>query len=69
MRVMFLPTWRTELFSSVYAKSKGYTDLGPTCFFPIMPNNNQIKEKGSDPRVWANKDFESFFYQYVCWIC
>lgn len=34
---MFRPTWRTEPFSSVYAKSNGYTISGPTCFFPMMP--------------------------------
>ena len=37
MWVMFRPTCRIPLFSSVSAKSKGYTDSGPTCFFPIMP--------------------------------
>lgn len=34
---MFRPTCITELFSSVNAKSKGYTVSGPTCFFPMMP--------------------------------
>ena len=34
---MFRPTWRMESFSSVCAKSNGYTASGPTCFFPMMP--------------------------------
>ena len=37
MYVIFLPTCRIELFSSVSSKSNEYTDLGPTCFFPIIP--------------------------------
>lgn len=40
--VMFRPTWRTEPFSSVYAKSNGYTVSGPTCFFPMMPGVGEI---------------------------
>lgn len=44
MWVIFLPTWRMELFSSVSEKSNGYTFSGPTCFLPMIPEKDLISK-------------------------
>ena len=45
MSVMLRPTWRSSEFSSVRAKSNGYTHSGPTCFFPIIPEKDHYNIK------------------------
>ena len=51
--MMLRPTWRASEFSSVRAKSNGYTHSGPTCFFPIIPGKRSLQyqtcPKGNRP--------------------
>ena len=55
----FLPTEFIELFSSVWAKLKGYTSSGPTCFLPMIPVL----------MLWSFRILESsVFYQTKCFI-